>query len=188
MEKANDEPSIKVDIPVLQDDESIPEDWEDEPVDDNANDMPIPSDDKLDATTAPAEEKKTSRERWEEMNSDNITDEDWNKMGEQDEAESSDVLEEMHGFEEELRESGDNLEAQRKTLAKWGEKINNIIKEIDQKKDLEEKLKNNSLTAREIADNYDFLQSKGFSITPKELLDKYEAEKKEDKSLPPVFE
>ncbi len=188
MEEANDEPSIKVAVPVLQDDESIPEDWEDEPVDDNANDMPIPSDDKLDATTAPAEEKKTSRERWEEMNSDNITDEDWNKMGEQDEAEPSDVLEEMHGFEEELRESGDNLEAQRKTLAKWGEKINNIIKEIDQKKELEEKLKNNSLTAREIADNYDFLQSKGFSITPKELLDKYEAEKKEDKSLPPVFE
>lgn len=58
------------------------------------------------------------------------------------------------------------------------DKIKNAKQEKNEKQ-IEEKLKNNSLTAEEIADNYDFLKSRGFSISPKELLNKYRDEQEE---------
>ena len=98
------------------------------------------------------------------------------------------IFDEMSNYGKRYKENADNPEEQRSILVEIGKKVQSALKELDKEKELEEKLKNNSLSAREIADNYDFLQSKGFSITPKELLDKYEQEQKKDKSLPPVFE
>ncbi len=92
---------------------------------------------------------------------------------------SIEVFNKMPEYEKEFKENIDDPEKKKSILAEIGEKVRSAIEEIDKEEELEEKLKNNSLSAREIADNYDFLQTKGFSITPKELLDKYEAEEKE---------
>ncbi|MBR3236139.1 hypothetical protein IKF92_00440 [Candidatus Saccharibacteria bacterium] len=111
----------------------------------------------------------------------------------------SEIWDEYHKYDKDLRGKETDPEAKKEIFAKIGQRAYETMKEFEDRKKTEETLKKkiedggiDSLSAREIADNYDFLQSKySFSITLKELLDKYDKEKegkKKYQSLPPVFE